>query len=163
MNAITDILLPLLVGLGGFYLLRKHWPVQPTRPGTLELSSAGPVGAQVAEAVAKRLERGDMLAYSHRDYCGVGLRYADGEYIYGDVSDGQLPSTQELQRWLAVPVRMERRTFENRDVFVAWLSEQTDHSLYGEDLQPEWLVGNQRLTIGRLVAFANGRPVPATG
>lgn len=104
-----------------------------------------------------------MLAYSHRDYCGVGLRYADGEYIYGELSDGELPSTRELESWLSVPESMERRIFESRDVFVAWLSEQTDQSLYGEDLQPQWLVGNQRLTVGRLVAFANGRPVPAAG
>jgi hypothetical protein len=91
-------------------------------------SDSTPVGTTVAEAVASRLESGVTLAYGHRDYCGVGLRFVDGEYIYGEVSDGVLPSTKELQEWTAVAPTMERYVFSNRADFVVWLAEQTDAS-----------------------------------
>lgn len=159
MNWLSNLLLPALVGLGGFYVLRKHWSAQP-KPA--KPSSSAPVGVNVAKAVANSLEQGAVLAYTHRDYCGVGLRYADGEYIYGEVTDGDLPSTKQLQSWPSIPQQMERQTFGSRDAFVSWLSEQSDQSLSGERLHPEWLVGNQRLTLSRLIAFVNDNSVPFT-
>jgi hypothetical protein len=57
---------------------------------------------------------------------------------------------------------MERYVFSNRADFVVWLAEQTDASLSGSDLPNTWLVGNQRLSKRRLMAFAHGVPVPHT-
>jgi len=128
----------------------------------LSHSDSHPVGTSVAEAVANRLETGTTLAYGHRDYCGTGLRFVDGEYIYGEVSDGMLPSTKELQEWAQVPTAMERIVFSNRTEFVAWLAAQTDASLNGSGLRDPCLVGNQRLSKRRLLAFAHGAPVPHT-
>lgn len=125
-------------------------------------SDSHPVGTSVAEAVANRLGTGATLAYGHRDYCGAGLRFVDGEYIYGEVSDGMLPSTKELQEWAQVPKAMERMVFSNRAEFVAWLAAQTDASLNGSGLRDPCLVGNQRLSKRRLLAFAHGAPVPHT-
>jgi len=125
-------------------------------------SDSNPVGTSVAEAVAKRLETGTTLAYGHRDYCGAGLRFVDGEYIYGEVSDGMLPSTKELQEWVQVPAAMERIVFSSRTEFVAWLAAQTDASLNDSELRDPCLVGNQRLSKRRLLAFAHGAPVPHT-
>lgn len=57
-------------------------------------TDSAPVGMAIAEAVTNRLESGVALAYGHRDYCGAGLRFVDGEFIFGEVSDGLLPSTK---------------------------------------------------------------------
>ncbi|WP_226467616.1 hypothetical protein [Luteimonas panaciterrae] len=45
------------------------------------------VGAELATKEAQLLEAGEMLAYRHRDYCGMGLRYAEGRFICGEVDD----------------------------------------------------------------------------
>lgn len=162
MNQLTDILLPSAIGIIVMLMLRRH--VVRSRAAAREIRrsvvmSTAPYGKELAEAVANRLERGDVLAYGHRDYCGVGLRYADGEYIYGEVSDGELPSSAELSIWTAVPAQMERRIFSSRNLFVSWLADQSDESLHGRELQDEWLVGNQRLSRRRLDSFAKSYPV----
>jgi hypothetical protein len=117
-------------------------------------------GLALANAVADRLEKGDVLAYGHRDYCGVGLRFADGEFIYGEVSDGELPTSKELKGWSDIPNKFERLTFSTRHDFIAWLADQSDISLHGANLRAPQLVGNQRLTLKRLESFAAGHPVP---
>ncbi len=49
-----------------------------------------PYGDELAEKVADALQHGP-LAYSHRDYCGMGLETGTaGEYLYGEVWDGGL-------------------------------------------------------------------------
>jgi hypothetical protein len=119
-----------------------------------------PYGPQLASLVADRLERGDVLSYRHRDYCGLGLRFAEGDYIYGEVSDGLLPSTPDLRSWSAIPPKMERLVFASRKEFVEWLARQSDDALSGRELQPEWLIGNQRISRHRLASFAQGDKVP---
>ncbi|MBP5987254.1 MAG: hypothetical protein KA538_08725 [Azonexus sp.] len=156
------VLLLTLLGaaLAAALLYRSRKQEQPIRPVKPELACAHEVGRQVAEAVAERLERGDTLAYSHRDYCGVGLRYVDGEYICGEVADGELPSSQQLRTWRQDERSREWKAFTSRREFIEWLSQQTDDSLNGNDLSDTWLIGNQRLTLVRLLAFAKGQPVP---
>ena len=117
-------------------------------------------GLALASAVADRLYNGDVLAYGHRDYCGMGLRFADGEFIYGEVSDGELPTSEELKIWSDIPHKFERLTFSSKSDFVAWLAAQSDTSLHGTDLRGPQLVGNQRITLKRLESFAAGHPVP---
>ncbi|TCS32441.1 hypothetical protein EDC30_1235 [Paucimonas lemoignei] len=163
MNQLTDLLLPSVVGIIVMLVLRCH--VVRSRAAAREIRrsvvmSTEPYGRELAEAVANRLERGDILAYGHRDYCGIGLRYADGEYIYGEVSDGELPSRAQLSKWTDVPAQMERRVFSSRNLFVSWLADQSDESLHGRELQDKWLVGNQRLSKRRLDSFAKGHRVP---
>jgi hypothetical protein len=113
------------------------------------------VGMALAKRVATRLEAGEILAYSHRDYCGTGLRFADGEYIYGRVYDGLLPSTTEA--WHGqLDEDIDRKTFGQRAEFLAWLDSQTDESLSGENLPEAWHRNNQRVTIERLQRFIEG-------
>ena len=118
-------------------------------------------GPELAAAVADRLERGDMLAYAHRDYCGMGLRYADGGYHYGEVWDGSLPTAAELRQWGFVSAQPPLQSFSSRQEFVGWLSAQSDESLHGRELDSAWMIGNQRLDRQRLQAFAEGAlPLP---
>lgn len=109
----------------------------------------------MASLVADRLERGDVLAYGHRDYCGVGLRFVDSEYLYDLVVDGELPSTAELKQ-LNIAPGSERRVFSTKTAFIEWLAPLTDHDLSGQGLRPERFVNNQRITRRRLYSFAHG-------
>jgi hypothetical protein len=112
------------------------------------------VGADLATRVARNLEAGQVLAHSHRDYCGTGMRYADGEYIYGQVYDGLLPSTAEARHG-QLDDDEDRKTFVERSEFISWLASQTDRSLSGEGLSQEWQRHNGRVTIERLWQFVD--------
>ncbi len=101
----------------------------------------GPYGASLAHAVATLLRRGVPIAYEHRDYCGMGLVFEDGAYVYGSFYDGHL---QEVVA-----------RFDTERDFVAWLAAQTDDALAGHDAPP-FERDNQRLTRARLAAAVNG-------
>ena len=124
-------------------------------------------GYALAEAVATALDRGEVLAYGHRDYCGMGLCLQDGHYIYSQVFDGYFPTDAEWADWASWTARVsndrvhEALRFATRADFVDWLSRQSDDSLSGAHLQSEFLRANQRLDGDRLRAFAKTRPPPA--
>lgn len=111
------------------------------------------VGSHLARLVAARLESGGKLFYSHPEYCGMGLQYADGAFIYSEVYDGKMraPVTGEAER--SSGGAAEYRIFRCREEFISWLTPQTDESLMGQDLRNIWLRANQRLTIERLRKF----------
>lgn len=111
------------------------------------------VGVDLAQAVARALEAGRILADSHRDYCGVGLQYHDGRFIYAEVYDGDLMSERQAQKAQASGAAVQFRAFATRAEFVAWLAAQSDVSLSGQELSDPWLHNNQRLTIARLTDF----------
>jgi len=110
------------------------------------------VGMILATQVADRLEAGAVLAFSHRDYCGTGLRCVEGEFIYGQVYDGRLSTSAEAPTWLEES-DSERKVFFARDDFISWLAAQTDESLSGKKLRDVWHHNNGRLTIERLQRF----------
>jgi hypothetical protein len=113
------------------------------------------VGTTLATRVAAQLEAGAILADSHRDYCGTGLRFSDGEFIYGQVYDGRLPTSSEAPTWLEES-DIERKVFRRRSEFIAWLAAQTDESLSGKNLPESWHHNAARLTIARLQRFVGG-------
>lgn len=154
---LLQILAAALVASGAVFLLRKR----NRKRFALEVGRASePYGAPLASAVADRLERGDVLSYGHRDYCGMGIRFADGRYIYGEVADGELPSELELSKWTDVPTNWERLVFHSRSEFVGWLARQSNDTLSGKELRDQWLIGNQRITRQRLESFARGEQIP---
>ncbi len=104
------------------------------------------VGKALAQAVAKRLQAGEILAYQHRDYCGIGLLFADGIFVCGEVYDGILGVT-------AWDSTCEHQTFTREADFVRWLASQSDESLSGNALKNNFQHNNQRLTIARLREF----------
>lgn len=134
-----------------------------TRPADAREPDGAPYGATLAEAVADALARGHVLAYNHRDYCGMGLQYVlEGaplwsasfekvaapatEYRYGPFTDGELVESAGSRR------------FASRADFVAWLAAQSDRSLHGLDEVDPFFVGNQRLTRSRLEEFVASHP-----
>ena len=100
------------------------------------------IGILIAEKVADHLKEGNVLGYSHRDYCGMGLQYSGGKYLYGKLWDGYMEKAEE--------------EFSDRNEFVNWLSAQDDESLSGQD-EMNHLVGNQRITKNRLISFINSK------
>ncbi|WP_223607828.1 hypothetical protein [Chryseobacterium sp. OSA05B] len=97
-----------------------------------------PFGERLANLVADQLQTGEILAYGHRDYCGMGMKVnEDQQFLYGEVYDGDFDSP---------------RIFETRDLFVTWLSAQSTASLARLD-DKEFFQGNQVITKKRLLDF----------
>jgi hypothetical protein len=103
------------------------------------------IGKELAERVAKRLAMKCDLMFSHRDYCGTGLTWENGNYVYGKVWDGYLTDPM--------------MTFDSEQKFIDWLAEQSDNSLRGND-EDSFHRNNQRLTQARLVDFVSVKPNP---
>lgn len=91
----------------------------------------------------------------------MGLVHAEGRFVYGEVYDGELPAVSESEHGQE-DGGMERKTFDSRAAFIKWLSEQSDESLSGKELNNPWLHDNQRLTIARLKSFT-GSSVAGNG
>lgn len=98
-------------------------------------------GKELSEKVTARLDKGDMLAYGHRDYCGRGLWRNDaGYYCYGFVWDYALEEDQ---------------VFKTRSEFVEWLAAQSNASLSMAESPNPFYHGNQVITKQRLEEFVN--------
>jgi hypothetical protein len=107
--------------------------------------SESKVGKEMAQKVAQRLMMKCDLMFDHRDYCGTGLTWNRGEFVYGKVYDGLL--------------QQPMKTFKQEHDFVSWLAEQTNTSLAGLD-EDVFYHNNQRLTLTRLFNFVNSKPTP---
>jgi hypothetical protein len=101
------------------------------------------VGKELAERVAKRLMMSCDLMYDHRDYCGTGLTWSDGNFTYGKVYEGY--------QMHAI------KSFDSEQKFVEWLAEQSDRSLDGSD-EGDAYKNNQRVTVSRLFEFVTSKP-----
>jgi hypothetical protein len=107
------------------------------------------VGKELAERVAKRMMLKCDLMYDHRDYCGTGLTWTNGSFLYGKVYEG----------YQMHPIK----SFNNEQEFVGWLEEQSDKSLDGSDEGDPMFKNNQRITIARLYGFVSSKPTPRIG
>ncbi|MBM2576216.1 hypothetical protein JQC91_07850 [Jannaschia sp. Os4] len=104
----------------------------------------------VADARGRETPDGSALAYLHRYHCGQGLFYGwtgTTEFWVAEVEDG----------WPTYP---PLRRFDTADAFVGWLALQTDRSLSGatDPTITAFKLDNQRLTLARLRAYADGEP-----
>jgi len=106
-----------------------------------------PVGVELANAVAERLDAGKDLAYSHAYYCGMGFTKYGDSYIYASVQDGEVDTPQYGDTFFSSLESDGGKVFESRAQFIEWLSIQTDSSLHGN--------GNQNITLERLQFFAS--------
>jgi hypothetical protein len=109
------------------------------------------IGSELTRQVAHCLEGGLIIAFVHRDYCGFGLRLAEGRFIYGPVHDGELLAPSEFLT--SGRASQERLEFADFAAFETWLAAQTTNTLAGD--------GNQRLTRRRLleaVKFCRQQP-----
>ena len=108
-------------------------------------------GPALAEQVAASLLAGHTVVSYHRDYCGMGLAYKDGVFLYGEVWDGQLQSWNTHENRAASLL-----TFQDRAAFVAWLSQQSDATLSRREMADSFYWNNQPITQQRLAAFVAG-------
>ena len=104
-------------------------------------------GMELSQRVADFLMQKGDICYSHRDYCGVGFCFRNGEFLYDYVYDGAIGGGPPYP---SCPSPIKR--FSQRSAFVAWLSEQSDESLSGaeEPVEALPLCNNQRITRERL-------------
>ncbi len=112
------------------------------------------VGLALANACADKLETGARLCYEHREYCGMGLHFAEGKFIYCEVFDGEMPNETQYKQWKQNGTEGEFLAFADRAAFITWLAAQTDTSLSGRDASDAFLHDNQRLSLARLREFA---------
>lgn len=135
---LLQVLVAIVVGVGSIAFLRKR---QRVRAAELRASFVAPIGNEVAVEFASYLEQGLVLCYRHRDGCGVGVRFAEGTFVYGHASEGDLPTSSEFiaQGWCD----SERREFPSHDEFVLWLAAHSSRSLSAEG-------DHQRLTKDRI-------------
>lgn len=98
-------------------------------------------GYTIAELVADKLQNGYFLGYQHRDFCGMAMKMNEkNQFLYGELYDGTD---------FSVPT-----VFEDRELFVAWLSEQSTASLARLE-DDDFYRGNQVITRKRLLEFIN--------
>lgn len=97
-----------------------------------------PIGAGLAGKVADALHHGS-IGHNHRDYCGMGLEYREGQYRYGSLWDGGMDK----------PVQV----FADKQAFIDWLSKQSNASLANLDADQSIYWGNQVITRERLEQF----------
>lgn len=114
------------------------------------------VGMLLAQQCADKLETGAKLCFSHREYCGMGLHFADGKFIYCEVFDGEMPSEKQYAQWQQHGPVGAFTAFADRDTFLTWLAEQSDDSLSGRESSDAFLHDNQRLSLARLREFVVG-------
>lgn len=105
-------------------------------------------GQALAQHVATTLLSGRVLASYHRDYCGMGLQYVQGTFIYGEVWDGQLQSWNTFENRAASVL-----AFPDQTTFIEWLSTQSDATLDRREMAEPFYRKNQTITRQRLLAF----------
>ncbi|AXF18798.1 hypothetical protein CUJ87_30995 (plasmid) [Paraburkholderia caledonica] len=105
------------------------------------------MGLDLASEVADRLDAGNVLAYGHAYYCGMGLSKHGDAYVYSAVEEGEVITPESGEDFLRVLEVAGGKLFRSRAEFIEWLSGQTDSSLRGD--------GNQRITLDRLRFFAS--------
>lgn len=99
-----------------------------------------PYGPDLADQVAEKLRlpkyQDSGLFHSHRDYCGLGFFYDQGQYTMGVVHDGYSPGKPIV-------------TFEDQQEFTTWLANENNQNmaLFGEKFN------NQTITRVRLKWF----------
>lgn len=112
---------------------------------TKDSTTTATYGNALAAKVAKALKDKGPCVNSHRDYCGKGLAFVDGKFLYGSVNDGYLDNVD--MEWV-----------DDKE-FVEWLASQSDWSLSGIDStlpgyeKEPFGRNNQRITKDRLEDF----------
>jgi hypothetical protein len=115
-------------------------------------ASAAIFGRVMASKIADLLEKGETIVQGQKEYCGTGLAFIDGRFVYDDMREGRLAclttTPPSFDQSLAV--------FSDRAAFVAWLAGQSDESLSGKREHRDPWSRTQRITMSRLRAVATG-------
>ncbi len=121
---------------------------------TIAKLSRSKFGVELARCVASKLKMQGVsggLFYSHRDYCGHGPIYRDGQFILVEVYDGFPDQSEFLATWDA------------EEEFVSFLAGLSDFTCSGADAQytlfytdDSFSLNNQRITKDWLQEYATG-------
>jgi hypothetical protein len=120
-------------------------------------AGAAVFGRVMAAKIADLLEKGETIIQGQKDFCGTGLAFVDGRFVYDDMRDGRLAclttTPPSFDQSLAI--------FSDRNAFVAWLAGQSDESLSGKREHRDPWSRTQRITMSTLRAVASD-PAHAT-
>jgi len=122
-------------------------------------TGAAVFGRVMASKIADLLEKGETIVQGQKDFCGTGLAFVDGRFVYDDMRDGRLAclasTPPSFDQSLAV--------FSDRSAFVDWLAGQSDESLSGKREHRDPWSRTQRITMStlRAVATERGAHVPS--
>ena len=113
----------LVRSLSSFSYLRapRILPTSARRRLTLRFA---PLAIRVAEKLVEQQERGGLY-HGHRDYCGHGFIYRDGQFILAEVRDGYPEESPHLATW------------DSQDAFVSFLANLSDYICSGADAEHE--------------------------
>jgi hypothetical protein len=123
-----EVIAAVVIGGGSISFLRRR---SAARQAAREAGMAVPIGNELAQVAAIYIRSGLVITYHHKEWCGFGLRYAEGKFIYGGSHDGEILTPTELAAcgW-NVPGRKE---FDSREQFVSWLAPQTNELFASDD------------------------------
>lgn len=99
-------------------------------------------GSALASKVADTLEHSGDLTGTHQGYCGMGLKFHEGVYYYGEIWEGAMPGSSAC--------------FDNRTSFTGWLAQQSDASMARLEEENPFYWGNQTITRQQLETFVSG-------
>lgn len=108
------------------------------------------IGQELAENIFLYLKKNREISHNHYGYCGVGFVLQDSTIHYTHF-DEWLSYKQGVMYVPGGEYTGIIRTFEGKRPFVDWLSEESDLSLSGIETEDQWYIGNQRITIKRLL------------
>jgi hypothetical protein len=155
-TAAYSVVCPLAVWQTAVQSAERHREMRAPSAGepraTPPSSSAAIFGRVMANRIADLLEKGETIVQGQKEYCGTGLAFVDGRFVYDDMRDGRLAclgqTPPSFDQALAI--------FSDRAAFVAWLAGQSDDSLAGGREHRDPWSKTQRITLSRLRAVATG-------
>jgi len=112
--------------------------------------SSEPYGYALAEKAFEYLVQHGTISYNHYGYCGVGFAIVEGAILYTHFDEWLTyrEGTQYIQGGDYIGII---KTFYSNQEFIAWLSDQSDLSLFGAESDDPWYTGNQRINKERLL------------
>jgi hypothetical protein len=94
------------------------------------------------------------IKHNHIGYCGVGFVIMDEGILYAHIDEQEVYLYGDLyqhdKNYCGII-----KSFKTKEEFIDWLSQQSDDSLSGKEIDDPWYVNNQRITKQRLESLIN--------
>jgi len=116
------------------------------------MKSDQPYGKDLSEQVYELLKQGTSISFTHYGYCGVGFVF-DKKIIHYTHFDEWLTWKSGKQYAPGREYLGIIKSFNTKQAFVEWLSQQSDLSLSGIETGDDWYIDNQRISKVRLEGF----------
>lgn len=113
-------------------------------------------GLELATKIAEYLMAGKSIHFEHYGYCGVGFIFYKEQLLYTHFDEWCL-YMYDTRYTPGGPYTGIVKSFAEPQAFIAWLAQQSDHSLHGYESADPWYMGNQRITRERLIYALNSQ------